>query len=60
MGNLDPIKYTISLAHPSPYPKWHLIFVGLTIVTDQQTDRPPDHATPSVTTGHIYAVLQCA
>jgi len=33
------------------------VFAGLTIVTD----RPTDHATPSVTIGHIYAriVLRC-
>jgi len=31
------------------------VFAGLTIVTDRQTD----HATPSVTIGHIYIVLQC-
>ena len=30
------------------------IFAGLTSVTDRLTDRPTDHATWSVTTGHIY------
>jgi len=30
------------------------IFAGLTSVTDWQTDRPTNHATRSVTTGHIY------
>jgi len=29
------------------------IFTELTIVTDGQTDRPTDHATPSVTVGRI-------
>jgi len=28
--------------------------------TDRQTDRPSDHATPSVTTGRIYVVLRCS
>jgi len=36
-------------------------FAGLTTVTDRQTDRPTDHATPSVTIGRIstYVVLRC-
>jgi len=33
----------VPLVHPSPQPKWHLdrfsCFAGLTIATDQQTDR---------------------
>ena len=29
-------------------------FAGLTIVTDRQTDRPTDHASPTVTVGRIY------
>jgi len=39
-------------AHPSPQPKRHLDrssrFAVLTSVTDQQTDRPTDHATRSL------------
>jgi len=31
-----------------------VVFAGLTSVTDRQTDRPTDHTTQSVTTGHIY------
>jgi len=30
------------------------VFAGLTSVTDQQTDRPTDHATRSVRIGRIY------
>jgi len=30
------------------------VFAGLTTVTDGQTDRPTDHAAPSVTIGRIY------
>jgi len=30
------------------------VFAWLTIVTDRQTDRPTDHATPSITIGRIY------
>jgi len=30
------------------------VFGGLTTVTERQTDRPTDHATWSVTSGHIY------
>ena len=44
-------------ANPCPWAKRHLDrfsrFAGLTIVTD----RPTDHATPSVTIGRIYVVL---
>jgi len=32
------------------------IFAGLTI----ETDRPTDHAGPSVTIGHMYVVLRCS
>jgi len=46
-------------AHPSPHPNsisiGSAIFVGFTIVTERQTDRPTDHATPSVTMGCIVA-----
>ena len=35
------------------------VFAGLTIITDRQTDRPTDHATPSVTIGRSYLVLRC-
>jgi len=35
------------------------VFAGLTIVTDRQTDRPTDHAIPSVPIGRIYIVLRC-
>jgi len=57
VGDLDPIKYMIPWAHPSPKPKRHLDwfcrFAGLTTVTQRQTDRPTDHATRSVTVGRI-------
>ena len=33
------------------------VFAGLMVITDRQTDRPTDHTTPSVATGHIYLVL---
>jgi len=33
-------------------------FAGLTVVTDRQTDRPTDHATPSVKIGRIYTMLR--
>ena len=45
-------------AHLSPKPNGisigSAVFAGLTIVSDRQTDRPTDHATPSVTIGRIY------
>ena len=44
--------------NPSPQPKRYLDqfshFAGLTIVTE----RPTDHATPSVAIGRIYVVLR--
>ena len=53
-GNLDP---RVPWAHPSSYPKWHLIssaiFAELMIVTD----RPTDHTTPSVTTGRGLRIM---
>jgi len=40
------------------------ISAGLRIMTDRLTDqlthRQTDHATPSITAGHIYAVLRCS
>jgi len=35
------------------------VFTGLTIVTDRQSNRQTDHATRSVSIGHIY-VLRCS
>ena len=41
-GDLDPIKYIIPWAHPSPQPNGisigSVVFVALTTVTDRQTD----------------------
>jgi len=37
------------------------VFERITIVRDRETDRPTDHATPSVTIGRIYVVvLRCS
>jgi len=33
------------------------VFAGLTIVTDRQTDRLADHASPSLSIARIYAVV---
>ena len=58
-GSGSPCKKMVPRAHLSPHPNsisiGSAIFVGFTIVTERQTDRPTDHATPSVTMGCIVA-----
>jgi len=46
----------VPLAHPSPQPKQHVFMQGSQL---WQTDRLTDHATLSITMGHIYIVLRC-
>jgi len=58
-GSWTPSKtWYVPWAHRSPHSERRLdrftVFVGLTIVTDRQTDR---QTTPSVTISRIYAVL---
>ena len=54
MRDLDPIKYIVPCANPSPCPKsisiGSAIFAGLTVMIDQPTD---GQTTLSVTIGHI-------
>jgi len=52
-----------SFGSPSQHPKWHLDrfsrFAGLTKVTNRQTDRPTNNATPCVAIGR-YALAVAA
>jgi len=55
-----PPSNTWFLAHLSPHPKQHLdqfSYFCRAHCSDRQTVRVTDHAIPSVTVGHIYAVL---
>jgi len=55
MGDLDPIEYMLFWAHLSPQPKRHLDwFSRYCRAHCRPTDQLTDHATWSVTIGHIY------